>query len=124
MSNVPDIYQPDEKVQAILQRQADTPLQIGMFEGREGQAFTLVDGDTRVPLELANAERIPPQKGAPCQEPGSLVFEADAEWNIAQRLYLIEHEELGELVLFLVPIMNSESEPTETLRLRLQTVFN
>ncbi len=55
---VPPVFQPDEAMQAILDQQHEHPLTIDMFEGRESEVFTLVDGETEVPLTLVKVERL------------------------------------------------------------------
>jgi len=78
------------------------------FADKLGQGFVIgVDGDggASIPATLAEAERLRPGRvlnGS--RPPFSLVFVADHPQVLPQRLYRIEHEALGTLAIFLVPI--------------------
>jgi hypothetical protein len=55
-------------------------------------------------LELVEAKSLPPQPGAPRPEPFSLIFRGPRDRPLDQRIHTIEHDRLGRLGLFLVPI--------------------
>ena len=75
------------------------------FENKVGHTFTIVEDEclataaTLTEAELLHA-RVPPG-GRP---PFSLIFVAKQERVLPQRLYRIEHEGLGTMALFLVPV--------------------
>jgi hypothetical protein len=74
-----------------------------------GQAFVLDDEAAgRLDLELMEAQTHDP--GAPAKDasgmraPFTLVFRGPTEPVLPQRIYPLEHEELGTLEIFIVPI--------------------
>jgi hypothetical protein len=75
------------------------------FAGWLGTQFRLA-GDARgeADLELVEVEPLPPQRGAPRPEPFSLIFRGTPELPLDQRIHTLEHDQLGRLGLFLVPI--------------------
>ena len=80
-------------------------LQLSTFEPLVGQPFVLRRdiGDATVDLVLAEATALAHGEGRP-RTPFSLVFRGPAEPVMPQRIYRVDHEELGALELFLVPI--------------------
>lgn len=75
------------------------------FTGHVDQSFSLQgpDGETRE-LELAEARTMgSPPKGDK-RHAFSLVFRCDDPEPLPQQIYTVEHEELGALELFLVPV--------------------
>ena len=80
-------------------------LQLSTFEPLVGQRFVLRRdiGDATVDLVLAEATALAHGEGRP-RTPFSLVFRGPAEPVMPQRIYRVDHEELGALELFLVPI--------------------
>ena len=78
------------------------------FADKVGQGFAIAvdDGATSVAATLAEAELLNPGRGPDGSRriPFSLVFVADHPAVLPQRLYRIEHEALGALAIFLVPI--------------------
>jgi hypothetical protein len=54
-------------------------------------------------LELAELERHPPQPGLE-REPFALVFTGPTEASLDQRTYRLDHQQMGSLEIFLVPI--------------------
>lgn len=71
------------------------------FEGRDGEIFTIVDGDLRIDAELI--EFTPHGEGA------SIVMRGPLEPVLPQRIYDIEHPFLGDFELFIVPIGPDDS---------------
>lgn len=64
----------------------------------EAFAVTLIDVTGLRPKE-------PPQDGpAPARPTFSIVFRAPPDCRLAQRIYRLEHDEVGSFELFLVPI--------------------
>ncbi len=55
-------------------------------------------------LELVEAKTLPPPPGAPRPEPSSLIFRGTRDRPLDQRIHSLEHEHLGRIGLFLVPI--------------------
>ncbi|HYZ77116.1 MAG TPA: hypothetical protein VE596_07040 [Gaiellaceae bacterium] len=60
------------------------------------------DGAPAFEVELVEVTEIPREPGG--RAPFSLVFEGGPNPPLEQRIYRVEHEGLGELDLFLVPI--------------------
>ena len=114
------------EIQALLEKQQECPLTTSQFENRIGESFTIVEGDVRVPLELTSVERIERQPGTPTEDPASLLFTADPNWDVPQRLYRLEHDELKEIALFLVPVQAppDADQTGDNKRLYLETTFN
>jgi hypothetical protein len=70
-----------------------------------GDAFRLqLDEGQSVDLELIEATALEPARGAPRQDPFSLVFRGPANVQLAQTTYRLQHEGMGEVPVFLVPI--------------------
>ena len=109
----PPPYQPDDIIQALLETQLEKPLTIGQFEGREKEKFTIVEGDHRVDLELCNAKRLEVQEGAPCQEPGALIFRVSKDWTLESRLYRLVSE--GHDDIAALPVSRGCIYPTSVL---------
>ena len=85
------------------------PLEITTFAERVGDVFRLaIDEKTTVDARLiaatpsALAAASPPPNGR--RTPFSLVFRGPAGGALPQRIYRLEHPELGSLDVFLVPI--------------------
>jgi hypothetical protein len=57
-----------------------------------------------IALELVEASPLPHQPGAPRPEPFSLIFRGPADKPLDQRVWPLEHDQLGRIELFLVPI--------------------
>jgi hypothetical protein len=57
-----------------------------------------------IALELVEASPLPLQRGAPRPEPFSLIFRGPADRPLDQRVCSLEHDQLGRIELFLVPI--------------------
>ena len=57
-----------------------------------------------IALELVEANSLTSRPGAPRPEPFSLIFRGPQGRPLDQRIYPLEHDQLGRLDLFLVPI--------------------
>lgn len=78
---------------------------VSAFEPLVGTVFDAdVGGQARVPLRLAEVQRLPEQAGAPRRQPFTLIFTGPADPQLAQRTYAVEHPLQGSLDLFLVPV--------------------
>jgi hypothetical protein len=76
------------------------------FADRVGEAFALTaaDGDT-LELELADVALLPQANRVPGgREPFSLLFHGSGERYAPQGTWRVEHDELGALEIFLVPL--------------------
>lgn len=92
---------------------------LAAFSKCVGEAFRARPGaEDPLEFELVEAEALPTHKGAPREEPFSLVFRGPPGRALAQQQYELEHERLGEIAVFLVPVGESEKG---TL---LEAVFN
>jgi len=78
------------------------------FADKVGQGFAIAlddDGGGAIVAILAEAEQRKPGRARDgSRVPFSLVFVAEHQQVLPQRLYRIEHEALGPLAIFLVPI--------------------
>ena len=75
------------------------------FAGREGQTFTIQFADAVLELTLAEVARMPGEWGrADRREPFSVTFTGPAEHMLAQQVWPLDHEEIGRIELFLVPL--------------------
>ena len=76
------------------------------FTGRVGEVFVVGEAAfPAVPLTLIEAEPLPARmapKGV--RPPFSLVFLGKDPRVLPQRLYRLEHAEMGEVTIFLVPV--------------------
>ena len=92
-------------------------ISVETFAGREGQAFTIQFPDAQLALKLAEVAPSPGHWGKAERQPFSIVFDGPAEHPLPQQVWPLDHEELGRLEIFLVPI-----EP-EDGAMRYQAVF-
>lgn len=75
------------------------------FAAEVGSVFRVVSpGAPDVPLRLVEVEARGRQPHAPRVEPFSLVFAGPPEPRLVQRTHRLEHQVLGALEIFLVPI--------------------
>jgi hypothetical protein len=78
-------------------------LNIDDFRPLQGERFRISpDGAEPFEVELAEVTEIPREPGG--RAPFSLVFKGGPNPPLPQQIYRVEHEELGELEIFLVPI--------------------
>jgi uncharacterized protein DUF6916 len=85
---------------------ADRSLVFEDFADKVGDVFPISQqGVPAIPLILREAEPLNPAMGPRgIRPPFSLVFLAKDPRVLPQRIYRMEHQELGELSIFLVPI--------------------
>lgn len=76
------------------------------FKDRVGGAFVVADDDVpAISLTLEEAALLPERFARPgVRAPFSLIFLSPDPHVLAQRLYHLTHDAMGELTLFLVPI--------------------
>jgi hypothetical protein len=91
---------------------------VSIFAEHVGGQFRIeIAPDQFVTAKLTEASAIETgSRGAhlPPREPFSLLFEVDRDIDLPQRTYIVRHELLGELGLFLTPVGDG----------RLETIFN
>jgi hypothetical protein len=91
-----------EQTQRVLES-----IDITTFAGRIGEQFRLLAGAAPIETTLV---AVTPAAGAPSAAqagrriPFSLLFRAPLGTSLPQRIYEIEHEDLGTLSIFLVPV--------------------
>ena len=81
-----------------------------------GQSYLLKDHG----LSLCLTE-VSPQRISDPWESFSLLFRADTEFTLEQGTYLLKHDTLGELEIFLVPVGFSAEN---SLLMEFESVFN
>jgi hypothetical protein len=78
------------------------------FSDRIGEAFRIrFDPEDAVEAELVEVQPLGPAEGR--RAPFSLVFRAPKDPIYPQRIYAVEHDELGGFEIFLVPIAPDEA---------------
>ena len=78
-------------------------LTVDLFRPLQGDRFWIApDGAPAFDVELVEVTEIPREPGG--RAPFSLVFRGGPNPPVEQRIYRVEHDELDELDLFLVPI--------------------
>jgi hypothetical protein len=80
------------------------------FEGRVGERFVVAfEADAPLEVELVQVSGLgeAPEGG---RAPFALLFRAEPHQPFDQRIYPVEHSELGEFELFLVPVAPGEYE--------------
>lgn len=84
----------------------DRPLAFEDFADKVGEVFAISEQDVpAIPLTLREAEPLNPTLAQPgVRPPFSLIFLARDPRVLPQRIYRMEHNGLGELSIFLVPI--------------------
>lgn len=97
----------------------------GWFRPHVGTRFTVDPGDDgpEVDIELVEVTPVPKSGIGSREEPFSLMFHGPQEPRLAQRIFRLRHDELGELDVFLVPIAPDPRNPTSTAP-RYEAVFN
>ena len=88
------------------------------FAGREGETFSIRFDDATLELTLASVKRAPEEWGRAERDPFSIVLHGPLEHALPQRIWPLDHAELGRLELFLVPL------GPEGGVMRYQAVFN
>ena len=74
----------------------------GDFQPRVGHRFTVVQNEGDLGLELVNVQTLPAHSRR--QEPFKLLFRGPRQPVLPQRIYTLAHADLGQLVIFLVPV--------------------
>ncbi len=82
---------------------SDSPV-LASFSPFVGRRFDVAAAQGAVELELIEARALRAGAGAPRQDPFSLVFRAGNNCGLWQGPVTLEHELMGPLDLFLVPI--------------------
>jgi hypothetical protein len=84
----------------------DKPLTVADFADKIGQRFAIEDGaGSSIASVLTEAKPLNPGRGINgARPPFSLVFVADQPQPLPQRIYRMEHDTLGIVSIFLVPI--------------------
>ena len=78
------------------------------FSGAVGDTFMLRAADLSLPLELKAASTYP--QGSPARDeqgrrnPFELIFRGPPDPIVTQRIYHLEHDTIGALEVFMVPI--------------------
>jgi hypothetical protein len=81
------------------------------FTGREGQPFAIQFADAKLELTLAEVVRAPGDWGrTDRREPFSLLFHGPLEHMLTQQIWWLDHDELGRLGMFLVPLAAKQDE--------------
>jgi hypothetical protein len=78
-----------------------------VFAAQKGTKFLArLEDDARLELELISVTEI---ESPPTQEQFSLIFRGSHERWLVQRTYVLEHEQLGEHHMLLVPVGNEQT---------------
>lgn len=89
---------------------------IEMFEGHQNSKFLMHYGDSQTAeLELVKVTDVGSSER---QKQFSLLFQGPSEAPVAQGIYRVDHDKLGDLDLFLVPIAKDDSG------VRYEAIFN
>ena len=76
----------------------------GDFQPRVGERFTVVQNEGDLGLELVNVQALPSHSHRRT-EPFKLLFRGPRQPLLPQRTYTLAHADLGQLVIFLVPVV-------------------
>lgn len=84
-------------------------LTIDTFANRIGESFTICpDENLRIPVTLSQVDDLTARAGPAAighpRTPFSLLFHGPRETVLPQRIYRVEHDELGPIEIFLVPL--------------------
>jgi hypothetical protein len=91
------------------------------FAGREGQRFWITFTDAELDLELATVTRAPEHYGSTGKrDPFSVIFHGTLEHVLPAQIWPVQHEELGTMEFFLVPLGPNEAGEA----MRYEAVFN
>lgn len=91
----------------------DAMLSHADFAMHVDSVFLLEDGDLPVPLRLTEATALHAHPGAPTpRAPFELLFVAARQDVLPQSLYTLNHDAMGRLTIFLVPIGRDETGVT------------
>ena len=88
-------------------------LSVADFAALHGDRFQIVPGDSpSFEVELVEVTEIAREPGG--RAPFSLVFQGGPTSPLPQRIYRVEHDELGPLEVFLVPVASDHYEAVFT----------
>jgi len=88
------------------------------FKPLQGSTFQIrLNPQETVPVELAEVSEVPDHEG-PRRAPFSLVFRGAHRFVLPQGTYRVEHEKIGPMEIFLVPIGPDQKG------MRYEAVFN
>jgi hypothetical protein len=94
---------------------------LGDFARWVGSEFRLAsESRSEEALRLVEAKPLPARQGAPRTEPFSLIFGGTRDRPLDQRIHTLEHDQLGQFGLFLVPI----GPGSDGRELHYQAIFN
>ena len=79
-----------------------------LFAKHIEQTFQLLNEDVQLDLILTEASLLS-QHSEQKQQGFTLLFKADNSMSLEQRIYSLQHKEIGEFSLFLVPISQDET---------------
>ena len=83
------------------------------FAALRGDRFRIAPGDASpFDVELVEVTEIPREPGG--RAPFSIVFRGGPRPPLPQRIYRVEHEQLGAIEIFLVPIASERYEAVFT----------
>jgi hypothetical protein len=80
----------------------------GTFEGRVGETFAATPSYSGNPLDLVLKSCDESPHARPDHPAFSLTFHASEPERLGQQIFALEHPELGQFDLFLVPIAQTE----------------
>ena len=101
-----------ESTLELLDRQLDHPVNVTTFEGREGETFTLVDGDHSVSLELISVQKKVSHDEENAPGRGMVVFRSENDNYIPDRIYELECSQGTRVAVYLAP--SAPDDPAET----------
>lgn len=87
----------------------------GTFEPHVGEAFVVTDASAPTTLQLQEVHALADHsRGTAKRAPFSLLFTGPEESPLPQGIHVLEHDELGTIELFLVPIAAARYEAVFT----------
>lgn len=89
-----------------MRQTTEKPLVFEDFADKLGAIFAVSEPEVpAIPLTLMEAERLPARSAPPgVRPPFSLIFLGKDPRVLRQRLYRLEHNEMGVVTIFLVPV--------------------
>jgi hypothetical protein len=80
----------------------------GTFEDRVGETFAATPSYSGDPLDLVLMSCIESPHARPDHPAFSLFFDGAGQERLEQQIFALEHTELGQFALFLVPVEQTE----------------
>ena len=93
-----------DKTAVDLSASIDEMPELSRFTPYIGEKFDVRLPQGSLQIELVEAKALPGRAGAPYEYSFSLVFKAATDCELAQGSVALDHEKVGWVVLFLVPI--------------------